>query len=58
MAEYGFEYEANFINYTKYYTDSGGNWNIGSFSDVLKQIKNAKPGDRIQMLAHPLWWGK
>jgi len=58
MSEYGFEYEANFVNYTKYYSDSGGNWNVGSFSDVLEQIKNAKPGDRIQMLAHPLWWGK
>lgn len=58
MLEYGFEYEANFVNYTKYYSESGGNWNAGSLEIVLEQIKNAKMGDRIQMLTHPLWWGK
>ena len=58
MLEYGFEYEANFVNHTKYYSDSGGSWNVGSFDTVLEGIKNAKPGDRIQMLAHPVWWGK
>ena len=29
-----------------------------SFDDVINTIKNAKPGDRIVILTHPLWWGK
>lgn len=59
MAEYGFEYEAYFINHNKYYSDSGGTWNLkGGFEELLQKIEKSKPGDRIQILIHPVWWGK
>ena len=29
-----------------------------SFDNVINTIKNAKSGDRIVILTHPLWWGK
>jgi hypothetical protein len=59
MKEFGFEYEANFINHTQYYSDSGGDWNLkGGFPELISKIKSSKPGDRIQILAHPVWWGK
>ncbi len=59
MKEYGFEYEANFINHTKYYSDSGGKWNFeGGCTELINRITKSKPGDRIQILAHPVWWGK
>jgi hypothetical protein len=58
MAEYGFEYEANFIDMNMYFSDSGGSWNNDkSFEQVLQAIKDSKPGDRIQILVHPCWWG-
>jgi len=57
MKEFGFEYEANFVNHTQYYSDSGGKWNLpGGFNELLEKLKASKPGDRIQILAHPVWW--
>lgn len=57
MKEYGFQYEANFVNHTQYYSDSGGKWNLpGGFNELLEKLKASKPGDRIQILAHPVWW--
>lgn len=59
MYEYGFLYEANFFPFNQYYSESGGRWSIeGGFYEVLNRIKNSKPGDRIQILTHPVWWGK
>jgi hypothetical protein len=59
MAEYGYSYEANFINHTKYFSESGGKWsNKGGYDEFIQFIKNSKPGDRIQILTHPTWWGK
>ena len=59
MKEYGFEYEANFVDFNKYYSDSGGEWNIeGGLEEVLNQLRNCQKGERVQILAHPVWWGK
>lgn len=59
MLEYGFFYEANFFPFNQYYSESGGRWSIdGGFDEVMRRIKNSKPGDRIQILTHPVWWGK
>jgi hypothetical protein len=59
LDHYGFEYEANFINHTQYFSESSGTWNIeGGFYAVLNQIRQSEPGDRIQILTHPVWWGK
>jgi hypothetical protein len=59
LKEFGFEYEAYFINFTVYYSDSGGKWNDPEgFNGILNKLDNSKPGDRIEILAHPDWWGK
>lgn len=59
LKDYGFEYEAYFINYNKYYSESAGMWNNPmGFNGILDQLENSVPGDRIQILTHPEWWGK
>jgi len=59
LSEYGYTYEAYFVDYDKYYSDAGGDWNFeGDFEGVLNSLHNSKPGDRIQILTHPVWWGK
>lgn len=59
MSDYGFTYEANFINHKTYFSESGGKWsNEGGYEAFIHYLKNAKPGDRIQVLTHPTWWGK
>ena len=59
MAEYGFEYESNFIPHNKYYSESGGDWSVeGGFDQVIQELKDSRPGARIQFLMHPVWWGK
>jgi hypothetical protein len=58
LSDYGFEYEAYFINFNLYFSDSGGRWNDPEgFYGILKRLESSKPGDRIQILAHPDWWG-
>jgi hypothetical protein len=59
LKEYGYEYEANFIDFNLYFSDSRGKWNDSTgFNGILKKLGESKPGDRIQILAHPDWWGK
>jgi hypothetical protein len=57
LSRYGFKYEAYFINFNIYLSDSGGQWNDNKgFAGVMDKIKNSKQGDRIQILVHPEWW--
>ncbi len=59
LNEYGFEYEAYFINFNYYFSESGGKWNDpGGFNSILNKLENSIPGDRIQILTHPEWWGR
>jgi hypothetical protein len=59
LSDFGFEYEAYFIDFNIYISDSGGKWNDpDGFPAILKKLDNAVPGDRIQILVHPDWWGK
>jgi len=58
LADYGFEYEAYHIPYNKYLSDSGGKWNEGRNLSPITFLRACKPGDRVQLLTHPLWWGK
>ncbi|MCX6273007.1 MAG: hypothetical protein NTU44_17685 [Bacteroidetes bacterium] len=59
LTEFGFNYEAYFVKYNKYYSESGGSWGFtGGFYQFLNELKKSKPGDRIQLLTHPDWWGK
>jgi len=59
LNDFGYEYEAYFINFSSYISDSGGKWNDPEgFNGVLKKLDSAVPGDRIQILVHPDWWGR
>lgn len=59
LKEYGYEYEANYIDFNVYFSDSRGKWNDPrDFYGILNKLDSCKPGDRIQILAHPDWWGK
>jgi len=59
LADYGYEYEAYFLDFDFYYSESGGKWNdVNGFSGILEQLAGSLPGTRIQILTHPDWWGK
>ncbi len=59
LKEFGFDYEAYHIDFNKYYSDCGGKWNFNEGIDgLLQRLEDSNPGDRIQILTHPVWWGK
>jgi hypothetical protein len=59
LKEFGFEYEAYFLNFNNYYSESGGKWNDeNGFTGILSKLEKRLPGDRIEILTHPDWWGK
>jgi hypothetical protein len=59
LKDCGLEYEAYHIMYDQYYSESGGKWNDpNDFIGILDKLKASKPGDRIEILTHPCWWGK
>lgn len=59
LKDYGFQYEAYKIPFNKYYSESGGKWNDPEgLEGIIKKLESSKPGDRIQILIHPDWWGK
>ena len=59
LKEFEFEYEAYFLNFNFYYSESGGKWNDeNGFTGTLQKLDKSVPGDRIQILTHPDWWGR
>jgi hypothetical protein len=59
LKQYGYKYEAYHIKYNIYLSESGGAWKDAKGLDgILEQLRSAKPGDRIEILTHPDWWGK
>lgn len=59
LKEYKFLYEAYYIDFNIYFSDSGGRWNDpGGMAGIMKKLESSVPGDRIQILVHPDWWGK
>jgi hypothetical protein len=59
LRDYGYKYEAYFIDHTIYLSDSGGKWNDAEgIAGILKKLDSSKPGERIQILVHPDWWGR
>ena len=59
LKDFGFEYEAYFLDFNYYISDSGGKWNSpDGFSGILNKINGCGPGSRIEILIHPDWWGK
>lgn len=58
LEQFGFRYEAYFIDYGIYFSESGGKWNDPEgLNGILKKLDACKPGDRIQILVHADWWG-
>jgi hypothetical protein len=60
MRQYGFEYEAYHVDYSWYFSDVGGVWNVknGSFDEFMKKLRSIPKGSRVELLIHPVWWGK
>jgi hypothetical protein len=59
LKQCGYKYEAYHINYNKYFSEAGGAWKDPKGLDgILEKLKSSKPGDRIEILTHPDWWGK
>jgi len=53
MADFGLEYEANFIGHTRYLSDTGGRW-IRPFAEIDDVFD--REGGFLQLLIHPVWW--
>jgi hypothetical protein len=55
LKDFGLQYEAYFLNNNKYFSDAtitnGIRWNIG-----MLDLNQLKPGDRINLLLHPVHW--
>ncbi len=59
LKDYKFLYEAYFIKFNQYFSDSAGKWNDKEgFEGIMNKLDSCKPGDRVQILVHPDWWGK
>lgn len=59
LKEYGYTYEAYFIDFSIYFSDAGGKWNDpAGLKGIIEKLEKSLPGNRIQILAHPDWWGK
>lgn len=59
LKEYGYKYEAYHVGFNKYYSEATGKWNDPEgFNGILNKLRNSVPGDRIEILTHPDWWGK
>lgn len=57
FSDFDLEYEAYFIKYNKYFSDAsitnGKRWDIG-----MLNVKDLQPGDRVEILLHPIYWRK
>ena len=55
LKDFDLDYEAYFINFNKYYSDAstvnGQRWNFG-----MLDLKTLHPGDRVQILMHPIYY--
>ena len=57
LKDFGLQYEAYFLNNNKYFSDAsitnGIRWNIG-----MLDLNQLQPGDRVNILLHPIHWHK
>jgi hypothetical protein len=53
LAEFGLEYEANYIGHTQYLSDTGGRWHR-PFEEAAEHF--GREGGFLQLLIHPVWW--
>jgi hypothetical protein len=62
LKEFGFDYSAYRTNNNRYFSDVGGKWKVNgqkmTMREVLQALKKLNPGTRVQILTHPVWWGK
>jgi hypothetical protein len=59
LKDCGYQYEAYFIKHNIYLSDSGGKWHeADGLKGVIQRLRTSVPGDRIEILVHPEWWGK
>ena len=60
LKDYQFQYEAYHVDYDVYLSDVGGVWNVkgGQFEQMMKELSTTDIGKRVQILVHPVWWGK
>jgi hypothetical protein len=56
LADFGFDYEANWVCSRAYLSDSGGVWNEPGWDETLASFPFADV--QLQMLVHPDWWGQ
>lgn len=50
----GIEYETYHVPGDDYLSEAGGSW---EGVDPVERLRRAKPGARVQLLIHPVWWG-
>ncbi len=55
LADFALQYEAYHVGYKNYLSDSGGKWNV---PDPIAALRALAPGDNVEILVHPLWWGR
>lgn len=53
MANFGLEYEANYIGHSRYLSDTGGRWHR-PFAEEEEHF--TREGAFLQLLIHPVWW--
>lgn len=59
LQKYGYQYEAYFIKHDYYFSDAGGKWHDpDGYAGVVRKLEACHPGDRVEILVHPDWWGK
>jgi hypothetical protein len=59
LKDFGYVYEAYFLNNNKDASDNGGKLSTGSkIESIIRYFEDSQPGDRIIFLTHPVWWGK
>lgn len=58
--DFGFKYEGYHFKFDQRYSDVGGKFaaTIKGSSGFVDFLQKCKPGDRISILTHPVWWGK
>lgn len=60
LADVGFKYEDYLFRYSQRTSDVGGRFtsSIKSAQNYVEFFQACKPGDRVGILTHPVWWGK
>lgn len=53
-AALGIAYETYHLPGDDYLSEAGGTW---EGVDPIARLRSAKPGARVQLLVHPVWWG-